>query len=145
MSNLERAIEIAVAAHRGQVDKAGAPYILHPLRVMLAVQGDAARIVAVLHDVCEDSADWSIERLRAEGFDAVIIAALQAVTKRPDGSESYLDFVRRAGADPIGRQVKLADLADNMDMRRLPAPTEQDLARLARYRAAVALLKGREN
>ncbi len=64
--DLERAIEIAAAAHRGQADKAGQPYILHPLRVMLACQGEATRIVAVLHDVIEDN-DWTPEALSAEG------------------------------------------------------------------------------
>ncbi len=94
MSTLERAIAIAVEAHAGQIDKAGAPYILHPLRVMLAVSSTDERIAAVLHDVCEDCPGWTPDRLRAEGFAPQIIAALDSVTKRE--GEGYDDFVRRA-------------------------------------------------
>src|SRR5215467_11229904 len=127
MSTLERAIAIAAEAHAGQVDKAGASYVLHPLRMMLAVQQTEERIVAVLHDVCEDCPGWDFARLRREGFSERIIEALDAVTKR-DG-EDYDAFVRRAAADPIGRAVKLADLRDNCDLSRIAAPTPRDLAR----------------
>lgn len=140
MSTLERAIAIAASAHRGMKDKAGAPYILHPLRVMLSVDGDEARIVAVLHDVVEDSDDWTLERIRAEGYSAEIVAALDSVTNR-DG-ETYADFVRRAGTNPIGREVKLADLRDNCDPSRIADPTQKDRDRIARYREAIALLEG---
>ncbi len=138
MSTLERAIAIAAEAHAGQVDKADSAYILHPLRVMFFVTTDEERIVAVLHDVCEDCPGWTPDRLRREGFTQKILTALDSVTKR-DG-EAYPDFVRRAGADPIGRAVKLADLRDNMDMSRIAAPTERDFARIERYRAAVGAL-----
>ena len=140
MSTLERAIAIAAEAHAGQVDKAGAPYILHPLRVMLACQTDEERIVGVLHDVCEDCPGWDFARLRAEGFSEQVIAGLDAVTKRE--GEDYPAFVRRAAADPIGRAVKRADLADNSDLSRIAAPSERDHARLERYRAAIAELDG---
>ena len=108
MSTLERAVAIAAEAHAGQVDKAGAPYLLHPLRVMLALTSNEERIVAVLHDVCEDCPGWSFERLRSEGFSDRILAALDSVTKRE--GEAYSDFVGRAAANAIGRNVKLADL-----------------------------------
>lgn len=142
MSDLERAIAIAVDAHRGAVDKAGAPYILHPLRVMLAQTTNEARIVGVLHDVIEDS-PWTLEALRAEGFSETVLQALAAVTKRPDekgSDEGYERFVRRAATHPIGRAVKLADLQDNADLSRIAAPTPKDLARVARYRRAIAAL-----
>ena len=138
MSTLERAIAIAAQAHAGKTDKAGAPYILHPLRVMLAVRGAAARIAAVLHDVVEDSS-WTLDQLRAEGFAPEVLAAVDALTKRE--GESYEDFVRRAGRDPIGHRVKLADIADNMDLSRIANPTEDDHARMAKYRRARALLE----
>src|SRR5262245_28479422 len=137
MSTLERAIEIAAKAHAGQLDKAGAPYILHPLRVMFRLQDPAARITAVLHDVVEDSS-WTIEDLRAEGFDAPVLAAVDALTRR--SGESYEDFVRRAGLHPIAYPVKLADLADNLDLSRIASPTERDEARIARYERAQAFL-----
>ena len=140
MSTLDRAIEIATLAHAGQTDKGGAPYIEHPLRVMAHCTGDDAKIVAVLHDVVEDCPDWSFERLRAEGFSEAVLAGLDSVTKR-DG-EDYDAFVLRAGRNALGREVKLADLADNSDISRLPAVTEQDLARLEKYRRAIARLNG---
>jgi len=137
--DIERAIEIAAVAHRGQVDKAGQPYILHPLRVMLACKGDAARIAAVLHDVIEDT-DWTPEALRAEGASEEILAALDAVTKRE--GEGYPDFVKRAARNPIGCEVKIADLQDNMDLSRITSPSDADLIRVERYRAALEYLKG---
>jgi len=140
MSTLERAIAIAAEAHAGQTDKAGAPYILHPLRVMLSLSTDEERMVAVLHDVCEDCPAWDVERLRAEGFSEAVIAGLRAVTKRE--GEDYEAFVRRAAADPIGRRVKRADLADNSDLSRIAEPTAKDHERLAKYRRAIALLDG---
>ena len=93
MSHLENAIRIAVAAHQGQLDRAGQPYILHPLRVMARCQSADEKIVAVLHDVVEDT-HWSFDDLRKEGFSEVIIQALDCVTKRE--GEPYEDFVRRS-------------------------------------------------
>ncbi len=137
MSTLERAIEIAARAHAGQVDKAGAPYILHPLKVMLRVSGPAERIAAVLHDVVEDT-DWTLEQLATEGFSVEVIDAVDALTRRV--GETYEALVLRAGAHPIGRAVKLADLAENMDLTRFAAPSARDHERLERYRRAVLLL-----
>jgi (p)ppGpp synthase/HD superfamily hydrolase len=137
MSTLERAIVIAAEAHTGQVDKAGAPYILHPLRVMLRVRTNAERIAAVLHDVVEDT-PWTLDALAAEGFAPAVLSAVDALTRRD--RESYEAFVSRAGADPVARVVKLADLADNMDLARLPAPSARDAERLERYRRAVVQL-----
>jgi guanosine-3',5'-bis(diphosphate) 3'-pyrophosphohydrolase len=139
MATLERAIEIASRAHAGQRDKAGAPYILHPLRVMLRVETDTERIAAVLHDVVEDST-WTLEQLRSEGFAPEVLEAVEALTRRPE--ESYEQFVLRAGAHPIARRVKIADLTDNLDPSRIAAPTEHDRARMDRYRRAIAVLTG---
>lgn len=111
MDMLERAIAIAVEAHAGQVDKAGAPYILHPLRVMLAVSNDCKE-TAVLHDVVEDSDDWTLERLAAEGFHPIVLSALDHLTRR-DG-ENYADFIERCRSNSIARAVKKADVMDNM-------------------------------
>jgi (p)ppGpp synthase/HD superfamily hydrolase len=119
MSTLERAIIIAAEGHAGVKDKGGAPYILHPLRMMLGLSSPDERIVAVLHDVCEDCPGGTFDRLRAEGFPDHIIAALDSVTKRE--SEDYEIFASRAAANPIGRRVKLADLADNCDLSALRA------------------------
>ena len=139
MSTLERAVAIAATAHEGQRDKANAPYILHPLRVMLRLASDAERITAVLHDVVEDCEGWTFERLRGEGFANDIIEALQSVTKRE--GESYEDFVARACKSPIGRRVKLSDLHDNCDLSRIAQPTAKDHERIARYRRAIAYIE----
>lgn len=137
--DLERAIEIAATAHRGQTDKAGQPYILHPLSVMLACEGQAAQIVAVLHAVIEDT-EWTPEALRAEGASDVILAALDTVTRRDD--ETYSEFIERAARNEIGRAVKIADLHDNLGLSRIAQPTHADFARMDRYRAALRHLGG---
>lgn len=137
MSTIERAIAIAAAAHEGQLDKAGAPYVFHPLRLMMRMATIEERIVAVLHDVVEDSA-ITFEDLEKEGFSTAVLEALESVTRRP--SENYDKFVLRAAANPIGRRVKLVDLEDNCDLSRIAAPTEKDYARVEKYRRAIATI-----
>lgn len=137
MATLERAIAIAASAHAGQRDKAGQPYILHPLRVMLALQSDEERIAAVLHDVVEDTA-VTLADLQAEGFAPAVVAAVEALTKR-DG-EGRLEAARRAAANPIALRVKLADNAENMDLTRIANPSEKDFARLEEYQQVRSLL-----
>ncbi len=137
MSTIERAIAIAAAAHEGQLDKAGAPYVFHPLRLMMRMATIEERIVAVLHDVVEDSA-ITFEDLEKEGFSTAVLEALESVTRQP--SENYDKFVLRAAANPIGRRVKLVDLEDNCDLSRIAAPTEKDYARVEKYRRAIATI-----
>ena len=137
MSTIERAIAIAAAAHEGQLDKAGAPYVFHPLRLMMRMATIEERIVAVLHDVVEDSV-ITFEDLEKEGFSTAVLEALESVTRRP--SENYDKFVLRAAANPIGRRVKLVDLEDNCDLSRIAAPTEKDYARVEKYRRAIATI-----
>jgi (p)ppGpp synthase/HD superfamily hydrolase len=139
MSTLERAVVIAAEAHVGQVDKAGAPYILHPLRLMLQMGNTEDRIVAVLHDVVEDS-DWSFEGLREEGFSKVILEAIDSVTRRPE--EDYEDFILRSMQNSIGCRVKLADLRDNCNLSRIANPSETDFKRVAKYRQAIGVIEG---
>jgi (p)ppGpp synthase/HD superfamily hydrolase len=138
MSTLERAIEIAAQVHTDQIDKAGEPYILHPLRVMLSVNTPAERMAAVLHDVVEDS-DVTLADLQAEGFPAEVLNAVEALTKR-DG-ESRLEAATRAAQNPVARVVKLADVTDNMDLSRISNPTEKDFARLEEYQLVKSLLE----
>ncbi len=130
MANLETAIGIAVQAHRGQRDRAGAPYILHPLRMMFRVQTEAERMTAVLHDVVEDT-DWTLQALREHGFPDEVVDAVDHLTPRE--RESYDDFVTRAAAHPVARRVKLVDLEDNMDVRRTGTLDQDDVERLGRY------------
>jgi len=130
MSTLERAIEIAAAAHTGQTGHDGSPYVLHPLRVMLLLENRDEKVAGVLHDVVEKSADWTLDRLRAEGFSEKIVGAIDSLTRRPD--EDLLDAVKRAKANPIGRIVKWADLTDNMNT--IPMKEDDVGATLERYR-----------
>ena len=137
MSTLERAIEIAQTAHAGQFDKAGKPYIFHPVRVMLRVHNEFEKMVAVLHDVVEDTS-VTLEDLQREGFLPEVVQAIDALTKRP--GESRLDAAKRAAAHPLARVVKLADNAENMDLSRLPNPTAKDYERLREYEQVRAIL-----
>lgn len=135
---LDDSIRLAANAHHGQRDKHGQPYILHPLRVMLRLNTEVERIVAVLHDVIEDT-DHSLDDLQRMGYSDEILQALDAVTRRE--SESYEQFVQRSKANPLARRVKLADLEDNMDVHRMTEVTTKELERQARYRRAWAELQ----
>ena len=140
MATLERAIEIATEAHRGQLDKAGNEYIGHPLRVMAMGKTTEEKIVGILHDVVEDSS-WTFERLAAEGFSALIIETLRCLTKQPD-SEPYDKYIARIKHNPLAVAVKLNDLTDNMDIRRLPYLSDKDVKRLKKYLKAYKQLTG---
>ena len=142
LTPLERAIQIAVEAHLRQSDKADAPYILHPLRVMLQMDTDLERTVAVLHDVVEDS-EWTLDRLRAEGFSEQVVQALDCLSKR-DG-EAYDDFIQRVRMNPLAGEVKIADLQDNLDVSRLPELTDEDKARIRKYEKALSTLTGSQD
>jgi (p)ppGpp synthase/HD superfamily hydrolase len=140
MSNLQRAIEIATEAHKGQYDKAGNDYIGHPLRVMEMGTTENEKIVGVLHDVVEDT-DWTFEALAAEGFSEEVIAALRCVTKLSE-NENYDDFIDRVKKNPLAVAVKINDLSDNMDIRRLPYLSDKDIKRLKKYLKAYKRLIG---
>ena len=136
---INKAISIAAKAHDGQLDKAGKPYIYHPLRVMLYAEGDEkVKCTAVLHDVLEDSCITEAD-LMAEGFDEEIITALKFLTHSDD--EDYMEYVSRLKSNPVAKAVKLADLKDNMDMSRIENPTERDFLRLEKYKKAKAILE----
>lgn len=137
---LSKAIIIATEAHLGQVDKAGEAYILHPLRVMMSLKDYEHKIVAVLHDVLEDTL-VSTEDLRLEGFNEKIIEALIHLTRRKN--ESYEEFIDRVIKNPIATAVKLADIKDNMDLSRLANPTEDDYIRFEKYERAEKRLLSR--
>ena len=140
MGTLEKAMEIATRAHSGQLDKAGNEYIGHPLRVMAMGQTMEEKILGVLHDVVEDSA-WTFEQLAAEGFSARIIEALRCLTKLSP-TEPYDKFITRIKHNPLAVAVKLNDLTDNMDIRRLPYLSDKDVKRLKKYLKAYKQLTG---
>ncbi len=136
--DLERAIEIAVQAHKGASDKGGSPYILHPLAVMHNLDRDDEKIVGVLHDVVEDT-QWTFEKLLDEGFSVTVVDALRSVTKQ-EGGEDYFDFIQRAKKNPLGRKVKIADIQHNMDVTRIKVISDKDATRLNKYKKALEIL-----
>lgn len=131
-----RAVAIAAEAHLGQLDKGGNPYVYHPLRMALRAETEAERMVALLHDVVEDTS-WTLSDLAAEGFSPEVLAAVDCLTKRP--CEPYLDYLDRIASDPLAVRVKRLDLTDNVG--RLAQLTEPDRSRLAaKYDLAAARL-----
>ncbi len=136
---ISKAIALAASAHDEQLDKGGEPYIFHPIRVMINAEGDEnVKCTAVLHDILEDTR-LTEDDLRSEGFDEEIITALKLLT-RNDGDD-YMEYIKRLKPNKIARAVKLADLADNMDMTRIKNPTEQDFKRLEKYKKAKEILE----
>ncbi|MEZ4701242.1 MAG: hypothetical protein R2834_12970 [Rhodothermales bacterium] len=135
---IERALQRALDAHLGQRDRAGAPYILHPLHLMFQCLDDPdAMVVALLHDTVEDS-PLTLDDLRVDGFPSHIVEAVDAMTRRPH--ESYEAFVARAGGDPLARRVKQVDIEHNLDLRRLDELGPKDIERLQRYHSALRAL-----
>jgi (p)ppGpp synthase/HD superfamily hydrolase len=142
MATLERAIRIAVEAHTGQRDKEGQPYILHPLRVMMSVTSEHARIAAILHDVVEDTS-VTIDDLRREGFADAVLHSVELLTHAK--SVPYADYVVRVKTDPVATAVKLADLTDNTRLDRTlirEKTLTKDQKRWVRYAASAKFLLG---
>lgn len=134
ISMLDRAIEIATKAHKGQYDKGGRNYVWHAMEVMHMCEAETEKIVGVLHDVVEDTS-WTFEMLEAEGFSSEVIDALRCVTKLSD-DENYDAFISRVMTNPIAVQVKKNDLIHNMDLTRLDSITDKDVFRIRKYLSA---------
>lgn len=134
----KKALALCFEAHKSQVDKSGLPYVFHPFHLAEQMKDEMTTIVALLHDVMEDTS-ITAEDLRGMGFPEAAIAALQRLTH--DASTPYLEYVARLKADPIAREVKLADLRHNSDLARLDVVTETDLARVEKYKKAISLLE----
>jgi (p)ppGpp synthase/HD superfamily hydrolase len=130
---LRKAEDIAVAAHAGQRDKTGHPFSDHLRRVAEKVGGREQKMVAYLHDIVEKADGWSLDRLSDEGFPQTVVEAVDAMTKRE--GEDYLDFVRRAIANPLARPVKRADLEDNLQQAELAGIDD------GKYRRGLRLLE----
>lgn len=129
---LEDAIKLACDAHRGQTDKGGVAYILHPLRVMASLTDAEYQIAAVLHDVVED-AGIELSLIR-HWFGDDVADAVDALSRRE--GESYGAFIERCAENEIARDVKWFDLCDNEDLSRIPSPTNADLKRVEKYQNA---------
>ncbi len=138
MELLNKAIVLAATYHDHQKDKAGQPYILHPLRIMMQAETIEEKIVAVLHDIIEDTF-IRLRDLKLHGFSEYIIRALDCLTKRDD--ETYFDFIRRISENELATKIKILDLKDNMNLDRLPEVTIEDLNRQVRYRKALEILE----
>ncbi|MCP1134461.1 GTP pyrophosphokinase [Paenibacillus polysaccharolyticus] len=136
--DIESAISLALQAHKGQLDKGGHPYILHPLAVMNRVESMEEKIVAVLHDVIEDS-EVTLEELRGLGFSEEILTAIQLLTRSTE--DSYEEFIEKTTTNRTARNVKIADIKENMNISRIMNPTEEDYNRLEKYRKALERLE----
>ena len=135
----KKAIKLCYEAHAGQVDKSGLPYVHHPLHLAEQMSDEDTTVVALLHDVVEDTR-YTLEDLEAMDFGPDVIEAIRVMTH--DDSVPYMDYVREIAGNPIARQVKLADLAHNSDLTRLDhEPTEQDMARYRKYQEARKILE----
>ena len=133
----KRAMKLCYEAHKDQVDKTGVPYVFHPFHVAEQMKDEATTIVALLHDVVEDT-DYTLEDIAAEGFGQEIVEAVALMTHEDD--VPYLDYVAKLKDNPIARAVKLADLAHNSDQSRLGEIDDETKQRLEKYKKAISLL-----
>ena len=134
----KKALAVCFEAHKSQVDKSGLPYVFHPFHLAEQMKDEMTTIVALLHDVIEDTS-ITVKELRDMGFPADAIAAIQIMTH--DKSIPYMDYLARIKKNPIAREVKLADLKHNSDLTRLNEVAEKDLERLKKYKKAISLLE----
>ena len=136
---VERAYRFALKAHEGQLDKGGKPYIDHVMYVAGKFVNDyALRIVAMLHDVVEDT-EYTIEDIESEGFSKNIIEAIRVITKLDD--MDYMDYIEYVSSNELASRVKIEDLKHNMDITRLSDPTDYDIRRVEKYKKALEYLE----
>ena len=136
--NTKKAMKLCFDAHKNQVDKSGMPYVFHPFHVAEQMKDEVTTIVALLHDVVEDT-DYTLDDIAAKGFGQDVVDALALMTH--DKNVPYLDYVARIRNNPVARAVKLADLAHNSDPTRLDVIDEKAKERLDKYQKAIAILK----
>ena len=134
----KKALKLCFDVHKEQVDKSGLPYVFHPFHLAEQMDTEETTVVALLHDVVEDS-ELTLDDLRQMGFGDAVIAALALLTHDP--AVEYMDYVRAIKDNPIARAVKLADLRHNSDLTRLDTLDEKALARREKYLQAMTLLK----
>ena len=133
MNLIEKSLDIALSSHKGQKDKAGETYILHPLRVMSKMETEKEMSVAILHDVIEDS-EMTSEDLLQSGIPEIIVDALICLTK--NRNESYEEFIDRICLNDLARKIKIADIQDNINILRLTEVADKDLDRVVKYHKA---------
>lgn len=142
MHLIELALSIAIEAYTGKIDKGGQPYILHPLRLMARMSNDDARVVAILHDVIEDSTITADDLLQ-RGIPEHLVITIQCLSRKI--GESYEAFIERIALNPLARLVKMADIEDNLDVLRLVKLSPSDLERVKKYHAAWYYLREGRN
>jgi len=133
----KKALKLCFEGHKEQLDKSGLPYVFHPFHLAEQMNDEQTTIVALLHDICEDT-ETTVEELREMGFSESVLAAIELMTHAPD--VPYMDYVKRLKENPIARAVKLADLRHNSDMTRLETITDYDIERCEKYKRAIELL-----
>ena len=133
----DKAFEIASKAHKGQKDRGGSPYILHPINVANRCKSDRAKVVALLHDVVEDS-NVTLKDLDDAGFPKDMVIAVSFLTKKSD--ETYESYITSISNNELATEVKIADLQENMDITRLKKLTDKDFQRLQKYHEAYKYL-----
>lgn len=134
----KRAMKLCFEAHKNQTDKAGLPYVFHPFHIAEQMTDEDTTVVALLHDVVEDT-DYTLDDLHAMGFTEQVVEALALLTH--DESVPYLDYVRHISENPIARAVKLADLRHNSDLSRMDAVSAKDEQRIQKYKEAMEILE----
>lgn len=137
INRYSRVLNFIIEKHKGQVDKGGKPYVFHPITVALMCNSESEKIVALLHDILEDT-DTTVEELRLIGLYQEEIEAIQILKK--DVNENYFSYIEKVAENRIARTVKKADLTHNMDISRLPNPTKQDFDRVKKYAQALKIL-----
>ena len=135
----KKALRLSFDAHKDQLDKGGMPYVYHPYHVAEQMTTEETVVVALLHDVVEDT-NLTLDDIRAQGFSDSVLEALALLTH--NDAISYLDYVAAIKTNPIARVVKLADLQHNSDISRLDKIDETARKRIEKYQTAIALLKG---
>ena len=138
MATLDTAVIIAAQAHQGQKDRYGVNYILHPLRVMLRFESETEMIVAILHDVIEKT-EWTLKKLREQGFNDTVLKAVNLLTRQDE--QPYMEYIEKLKGNRIARRVKIADIEDNMNPRRMGTLSDENLEKLARLHKAWIILK----
>ena len=134
----KKALSLCFSAHKDQLDKSGLPYVFHPFHLPEQMTDEDTTIVALLHDVIEDT-EHTLDDLRRFGFNENVISAIALMTH--DDDVPYMDYVRNIAKDPIAKKVKLADLRHNSDMSRLDMITQKDIERAEKYKAAIKILE----
>lgn len=133
----KKAMKLCFNAHKDQVDKSGMPYVFHPFHLAEQMSDEETTVVALLHDVVEDT-NYTIEDLRKMGFSEAVLEAILLMTH--DETVPYMEYVKKIKKNRIAAAVKHADLMHNSDLSRLDTVDEKIMKRVEKYKQAIAIL-----